>query len=70
MATNYAGGNDKVPVQVGRVDRNPDASRKAKEQARRARERREEVRGANIRTGDAQVGVQVDRVDGDLTIRW
>lgn len=68
MAKNIASGDDRVAVQVGRVGGDPDASRKAKEKAEQARQKATKaVRGANVREGDATVGVQVDEVRGGLT---
>ncbi len=62
MATNRASGNDRVALQVGRINPSDDDSPKRDS-------KKPAPRGGNARTGNAKVGLQTDEIVGDLVIR-
>lgn len=70
MATNHASGNDRVPVQVGRVAgraKKPDST--SEQTTANQKPTKDTGTPTNIRSGDARVGVQADVIVGDLVIR-
>ncbi len=63
---NIASGNDRVALQVGRVNPDDDGpKRDSKKPAPRG------GKATNVRAGDATVGLQADDIVGDLVIgQW